>query len=252
MIHTKLCRCHNSTAAKKFVTIKWSVIEIQTIFFFFISLMSLLVKIVTEMVPCHLCPLGNPMLILARGWECPSVCLSLSPPWQVSRVLCRDPTPTGALSMWGNQCHSLIGDKYILTHLPLDKMAAILADDIFNCIFLNENDKILIKISLKYVPRSPIDNKPALVQVMAWRQIGDKPLSEPWCIHAALRGDELTGWGWNKMADILQTAFVQGSRVNWCPFMCITGCKHIDITHTLSEKINLLVYSTWGNEPTNY
>ena len=66
-----------------------------------------------------------------------------------------------------------------LTHLPLDKMAAILADDIFKCIFLNENDIIPIQISLKFVPRSPIDNKPALVQVMAWRRIGDKPLPEP-------------------------------------------------------------------------
>ena len=34
-------------------------------------------------------------------------------------------------------------------------------------------------MSLKYVPRSPIDNKLALVQVMAWCQIGDKPLPEP-------------------------------------------------------------------------
>ena len=25
----------------------------------------------------------------------------------------------------------------------------------------------------------PIDNDPALVQIMAWRRIGDKPLSEP-------------------------------------------------------------------------
>ena len=66
-----------------------------------------------------------------------------------------------------------------LTHLPLDKMAAILADDIFKCIFLNENDRISIKISLKFAPRSPIDNKPALVQVMAWHRIGDKPLPEP-------------------------------------------------------------------------
>ena len=58
-------------------------------------------------------------------------------------------------------------------------MAAILADNIFKRIFLNENDIILIQISLKFVPRSPIDNKPSLVQVMAWCQIGDKPLSEP-------------------------------------------------------------------------
>ena len=58
-------------------------------------------------------------------------------------------------------------------------MAAILADGIFRCIFLNENDRIPIKIPLKFVPRSPIDNKPALVQVMDWRQSGAKPLPEP-------------------------------------------------------------------------
>ena len=34
-------------------------------------------------------------------------------------------------------------------------------------------------ISLKFVPKGPINNIPALVQIMAWRQTGDKPLSEP-------------------------------------------------------------------------
>ena len=58
-------------------------------------------------------------------------------------------------------------------------MSAILADDIFKCISLNENDRIPIQFSLKFIPRSPIDNKPALVQVMAWRWAGDKPLPEP-------------------------------------------------------------------------
>ena len=58
-------------------------------------------------------------------------------------------------------------------------MASIWADDILKCIFLNENDKIPIQISLTLVPRSPIDNKPSLVQVMAWRRIGGKPLPEP-------------------------------------------------------------------------
>ena len=41
-------------------------------------------------------------------------------------------------------------------------MAAISADDIFEWIFPNEDDKIPIQISLKLVPGSPIDNKPAL------------------------------------------------------------------------------------------
>ena len=38
-----------------------------------------------------------------------------------------------------------------LTHLPWDKMAAILADDIFKFIFLHEKVQILIQISLKFV-----------------------------------------------------------------------------------------------------
>ena len=41
-----------------------------------------------------------------------------------------------------------------LTHLPLDKIAAILADDTFKCFFLNENDRIPIRIWLKFVLRS--------------------------------------------------------------------------------------------------
>ena len=52
-------------------------------------------------------------------------------------------------------------------------------DNIFKCIFLNENVWISIKISLKCVPKDPINNIPALVQIMAWHRTGDKPLSEP-------------------------------------------------------------------------
>ena len=54
------------------------------------------------------------------------------------------------------------------------------ADGIFKCIFVNENVWIPLKISLKFVPY--LNNYPALVQIMAWRQIGDKPLSEPMLI----------------------------------------------------------------------
>ena len=53
------------------------------------------------------------------------------------------------------------------------------ADDTFNRIFVNENVRIAIKFSLKFVPKGPISNIPALVQMMAWRRPGDKPLSEP-------------------------------------------------------------------------
>ena len=50
-----------------------------------------------------------------------------------------------------------------IKRLALDPMAAVLADDIFQLIFLNENDRIPIQISLKLLPMSTIDNKPALV-----------------------------------------------------------------------------------------
>ena len=36
-----------------------------------------------------------------------------------------------------------------------------------------------IKMSLKFVPHGPFNNIPALVQIMAWRRSGDKPLFEP-------------------------------------------------------------------------
>ena len=52
------------------------------------------------------------------------------------------------------------------------------ADDIFKRIFFNENIWIPIKISLNFVPKGSITNIPALVQIMAWRGPGDKPLSE--------------------------------------------------------------------------
>ena len=53
------------------------------------------------------------------------------------------------------------------------------ADDVFKCIFLNEDVWIPNQISLKFVPKGPINNIPALVQIMAWRRPGDKPLSKP-------------------------------------------------------------------------
>ena len=36
-----------------------------------------------------------------------------------------------------------------------------------------------IRISLKFVTKGPFDNKPALVQVVAWRGTGGMPLPEP-------------------------------------------------------------------------
>ena len=53
------------------------------------------------------------------------------------------------------------------------------ADDIFRCVLLNENVWISITFPLNSVPKGSINNIPALVQIMAWRRIDDKPFSEP-------------------------------------------------------------------------
>ena len=53
-----------------------------------------------------------------------------------------------------------------------------IADYIFKRIFFNENIQISTKFSLKLVPKGAINNIPALVQIMAWRWPGNKPLSE--------------------------------------------------------------------------
>ena len=58
-------------------------------------------------------------------------------------------------------------------------MAASLADGTFKYKFVNENVLALITISLKFVPKGPINNIPSMVQIMAWHQPGNKPLSEP-------------------------------------------------------------------------
>ena len=73
-------------------------------------------------------------------------------------------------------------------------MAAILADDISNCIFLNEKFCIFIKFSLKFAPKGPVDNNHELIQVMApnRRQAIIWTNADPicWRIYAALGGDE--------------------------------------------------------------
>ena len=37
----------------------------------------------------------------------------------------------------------------------------------------------MIQMSTRFIPRSHIDNKSVLVQAMAWRRTGAKPLPEP-------------------------------------------------------------------------
>ena len=99
-------------------------------------------------------------------------------------------------------------------------------DDVFKWIFLNENGWISVKISLKFVPRVPINNIWALVQIMAWRRSGDKPLSEPlmasllshicvtrpqWVKHIQRHEEN----GWQFVDNIFLFHFLQGKFVSF-------------------------------------
>ena len=79
------------------------------------------------------------------------------------------------------------------------------ADDSFKCILLNENAWITIKHSLKFVPKGLINNIPALVQIMAWRRPGDKPLSEPMLV--SFPGGAPLQWSWLVGSAVLTPLF---------------------------------------------
>ena len=82
-------------------------------------------------------------------------------------------TTTSSLAWW----YHWIG--YLLNTLRPRQNGRHLSDDVLKCNFLNEIVWIPINISLKFIRKGPINNIPALVQIMAWRHPGDKPLSEP-------------------------------------------------------------------------
>ena len=101
------------------------------------------------------------------------------------------------------------------------------ADDIFKCIFLNENLWILPRISLKYVPKVRINNIPALVQIMAWRRPGDKPLSEPMMV--SLLTHIYTSLGLNELI------YVRGTNTYVFPLHLLlhaflTSLKHYNVS----------------------
>ena len=101
-------------------------------------------------------------------------------------------------------------------------------DDIFKCIFLNENVSILIKMSLKFIPEGPINNIPALVQIMAWRRPGDRPLSES-MVFSLLMHICVTQCQWvNWSLDFLYARLKNGRIMPWqCPSVRLSVCPSV-------------------------
>ena len=76
-------------------------------------------------------------------------------------------------------CLSNIIDAVVFNTLRPRQDGHHFPEDILRYIFLNKNVWILLAISLKCVWEVRINNIPSLVQIMAWRRPGDKPLSAP-------------------------------------------------------------------------
>ena len=95
-----------------------------------------------------------------------------------------------------------------------------LTDDVFKRIFLNENVWSLLQISLKFVPKVPINNIPALVQIMACHRPGDKPLSKPMMVNL-----------------LTHICVAQPQWVNsFAPWHCDSDFKSIISAHRLQSK----------------
>ena len=77
-----------------------------------------------------------------------------------------------------------MGEGFVL-NIGAQKNDRHFADDVFQCILLNDSISVSIDISLKFVPKGQIKNILALVQIMAWDQLDDKPLFEPMIVNCA-------------------------------------------------------------------
>ena len=87
-------------------------------------------------------------------------------------------------------------------------------EDTFKCILSNENECILLSVSLSFVPKVRINTIPVLVQIMAWRRPGDKPLSEPMMVN--LLTHIYASLGLNVLLMNI-TACVSSCTIKWAP-----------------------------------
>ena len=110
------------------------------------------IKITLKFVPN--CPINNiPSLVQIMAW-CRSGNKPLSEPMMVS--LLTHNASLGLNALW------------------LEENGWYLADSFLSCILLNTKFYILIQISMKLFSNGPVDNKSAVVHVVAWLWTGDK------------------------------------------------------------------------------
>ena len=153
-------------------------------------------------------------------------------------------------------------EKYTSVHtlintLRLRQNGRHFPDDIFKLILLNENAWISIKISLKFVPSGPISNIPALVQIMARRRPGDKPLSEPMIFNflthicATLPQSVLTHsrshatiWGWKWQSQWRWTCVIYDLQMPWA---WPSYDEQLMPLWWRTSRFQFVLFTKWGN-----
>ena len=74
----------------------------------------------------------------------------------------------------------LIKYKYKYTMRPRQNCRNLILQMTYQNLLYCRKIVLFIQILLKIVSKGPIYNKPTLVQMMAWRWVGNKPLSDQW------------------------------------------------------------------------
>ena len=94
------------------------------------------------------------------------------------------------------------------------------ADSTFTCVLLDGNIWISINFSLKFVPKGPINNIPVLVQMMAWRRPGAKPMMASLLTHICVIRAQWVRWWYLSMLSnnlfVMFKSFVNASCVSMC------------------------------------
>ena len=95
------------------------------------------------------------------------------------------------------------------------------------------------------LPKSPINNIPALVQIMAWRRLGDKPLSEPMMVgfptHLCITRPQWVNPSGAESKKNIPRQFGQ-YHCWWCPG---SFCRHNISTHDIITQGKGLLPSLW-------
>ena len=131
----------------------------------------------------------------------------------------------------------------LLTHWGRNKMATISQTTLSNPLSWMKICEFRFRfLELKFVTKGPINNTPALVQIMAWRRPGDKPLSEPMMVrlptHICVNRPQ-----WVNSPSFL---FMDGHNTNFMDYTVVIQC------HTFESDRGLHIWITdcqmWPND----